>query len=47
MLKRVDVATYNFFKAAKDGSWKGGFNVFGVKEGRRRLEALDDEATKR
>jgi basic membrane protein A len=33
MLKRVDVATYNSFKAAKDGTWKGGFNVFGVKEG--------------
>ena len=33
MLKRVDVATYNFFNAAKEGSWKPGFNVFGIKEG--------------
>ena len=33
MLKRVDVATYNMFMAAKDGTWKPGFNVFGVKEG--------------
>ena len=33
MLKRVDVATYNSFMAAKDGTWKGGFNVFGIKEG--------------
>src|SRR5277367_2048085 len=27
MLKRVDVATYNTFMAAKDGKWKPGFNV--------------------
>ena len=33
MLKRVDIATYDMFKAAKDGTWKPGFNVFGVKEG--------------
>jgi basic membrane protein A and related proteins len=33
MLKRVDVATYETFKSAKDGSWKAGLNVFGVKEG--------------
>jgi basic membrane protein A and related proteins len=33
MLKRVDVATYNSFMAAKDGTWKAGFNVSGVKEG--------------
>jgi basic membrane protein A len=32
MLKRVDIATYNMFEAAKDGTWKPGFNVFGVKE---------------
>ena len=32
MLKRVDNATYNSFMAAKDGSWKPGFNVFGLKE---------------
>ena len=31
MLKRVDVATYDSFKAAKDGSWKGGVQVFGLK----------------
>ena len=33
MLKRVDVATYDTFKAAKDGTFKGGIEVFGVKEG--------------
>lgn len=33
MLKRVDVATYNTFKAAKDGTFKGGVSVFGLKEG--------------
>ena len=33
MLKRVDVATYDTFKSAKDGSLKGGVKVFGVKEG--------------
>ena len=33
MLKRVDVATYDNFKAAKDGTWKGGVHVFGVKDG--------------
>ena len=32
MLKRVDTATYNMFKTAKDGAWKPGFNVFGLKE---------------
>ena len=31
MLKRVDVATYNSFKAAKDGTWKPGVEVFGLK----------------
>src|SRR5271169_5593345 len=31
MLKRVDVATYNSFKAAKDGTWKAGVQVFGLK----------------
>jgi basic membrane protein A len=30
-LKRVDIATYESFKAAKDGSWKGGVEVFGLK----------------
>ena len=30
MLKRVDVATYDSFKAAKDGTWKAGIQVFGL-----------------
>ncbi len=30
-LKRVDVATYNSFMAAKNGSWKGGVQVFDLK----------------
>ena len=33
MLKRVDLATYNSFKAAQDGTWKGGVQVLGLKEG--------------
>src|SRR5208282_4100573 len=33
MLKRVDVATYDTFKAAKDGAFKGGVKMFGLKEG--------------
>ena len=32
-LKRVDIATYKSFKAAKDGTWKGGVEVFGLKNG--------------
>ena len=32
-LKHVDVATYNSFKAAKDGTWKAGIQVLGLKEG--------------
>jgi len=32
MVKRVDVATEDTFKAAKAGTWKPGFNVFGLKE---------------
>jgi basic membrane protein A and related proteins len=32
-LKRVDIATYETFKAAKDGTFKGGARTFGVKEG--------------
>ena len=32
MLKRVDVATYDSFKSAKDGSWKAGVQVYGLKE---------------
>ncbi len=31
MLKRVDVATYDSFKAAKEGAWKSGIQVFGLK----------------
>ncbi|MCA0246878.1 MAG: BMP family ABC transporter substrate-binding protein [Proteobacteria bacterium] len=33
MLKRVDVATYESFKAAQDHQWKGGTQVLGLKEG--------------
>ena len=33
MLKRVDLATYNSFKAAQAGTWKGGTQVLGLKEG--------------
>ncbi len=33
MLKRADVATYDSFKAAKDGTWKAGVKVLGLKEG--------------
>ena len=33
MLKHVDVATYDSFKAAKDGTWKAGVEVFGLKNG--------------
>ncbi len=32
MLKHVDNATFDTFMAAKNGTWKGGFNVFGLKE---------------
>ncbi len=32
MLKRVDVATYTTFQEAKDGSWKPGVKVLGLKE---------------
>lgn len=32
MLKRVDVATYASFKAARDGNWKAGLSVLGLKE---------------
>jgi basic membrane protein A len=32
MLKRVDTATYNTFKQAKDGTWKPGVSVLGLKE---------------
>eukprot|EP01037_Dinobryon_pediforme_P006157 gene6157-6226_t len=33
MLKRVDVATYNVFQSAKDGTFKGGIQALGLKEG--------------
>lgn len=32
MLKRVDVAAYTSFKAARDGNWKPGVSVLGLKE---------------
>ena len=32
-LKQVDIATYKSFKAAKNGTWKGGVEVFGLKKG--------------
>ncbi|MFA6964076.1 MAG: BMP family ABC transporter substrate-binding protein [Bosea sp. (in: a-proteobacteria)] len=32
MLKRVDVAAYASFKAARDGAWKPGISVLGLKE---------------
>ncbi len=31
MLKRVDVATYDSFMDAKNGTWKAGVQVFGLK----------------
>ena len=33
MLKRVDVATYKTFMDAKNGTWKAGVQVLGLKEG--------------
>jgi basic membrane protein A len=33
MLKRVDLATYNSFKAAMANQWKGGTQVLGLREG--------------
>jgi basic membrane protein A len=33
MVKRVDVASYNSFKAMQAGSWKGDVEVLGLKEG--------------
>ncbi len=33
MLKRVDIAAYNVFKSAMDGTWKPGIRVLGLKEG--------------
>jgi basic membrane protein A len=33
MIKRVDLAAYNSFKAVNDKSWKGGIAALGLKEG--------------
>jgi basic membrane protein A len=33
MLKRVDLAAYDSFKAARNNEWKGGVHVLGLKEG--------------
>ncbi len=33
MVKRVDVAAYNSFKSALDGTWKPGFQALGLAEG--------------
>jgi basic membrane protein A len=33
MLKRVDLAAYQSFKAAQGGTWKGGVQTLGLKEG--------------
>lgn len=33
MVKRVDVAVYQAMKSAKDGTWKNGIKVLGLKEG--------------
>ena len=33
MMKRVDLAAYRSFKAAQEGTWKGGTEVLGLKEG--------------
>ncbi|NJR14224.1 MAG: BMP family ABC transporter substrate-binding protein, partial [Phyllobacteriaceae bacterium] len=32
MLKRVDLAVYNSFKTAQDGSWKPGLQILGLAE---------------
>src|SRR5918994_6457237 len=44
MLKRVDNATYNTFKQAKDGTWKAGATTLGLKE--EGVGWADDEANK-
>lgn len=33
MLKHVDVATYDSFEQAKEGTWKGGIHALGLKDG--------------
>ena len=45
MVKRVDVAAYDSFKEARDGSWKPGLSVLGLKEGAIDW-ALDDNNAK-
>ena len=45
MLKHVDVATYKSFMAAKNGTWKAGVQVLGLKEGGVDY-ALDDNGTR-
>jgi basic membrane protein A len=54
MIKRVDVAVYEAFKAAKDGKWQAGLRNLGLKEdgvgiaiddNNRRLVNADMEAT--
>jgi len=32
MLKRVDLAVYNAFKTAQDGTWTGGLQIWGLAE---------------
>ena len=32
MIKRVDVAVYESFKAAQDGTWQGGIQILGLAE---------------
>jgi basic membrane protein A len=41
MLKRVDVAVYNSAKTAKDGTWKPGLTVLGLKGARRQQQGAD------
>ena len=45
MVKRVDVAVYDSFKEARDGTWKAGTSVLGLKEGAVDW-ALDDNNAK-
>jgi basic membrane protein A len=45
MVKRVDVAVYDSFKEARDGTWKPGMSVLGLKEGAVDW-ALDDNNAK-
>jgi basic membrane protein A len=45
MVKRVDLVAYDSFKAALDGSWRGGLSVLGLKEAGVDW-ALDDDNAK-